>query len=1243
MLTRNQLHTLLFFCCLFFNAKLFSQCGYLPDNCSDACYLGELYAPTPCGGGGNTIGQVTNYFLTNKGALADSAEISGCAYPAADIWYSFKASATELVLTIKGTLSSTNVSLYQGTNCSNLLPLKCFSISGGNLSVTYSPVSPDSTYYLQMSGGTYFDQQNFKLSLSNNYQCNNCVQGEALTVSPPPVDGAYSPGQTVSFCFTVTDYNEGAAVDSNNLHGVVLSFGPGWDTTTLTPTYIPPSCAQAPGSHWGFYMRDSSTSTNTLTPKVYGPGFYYSSTNGRMGTLDTLPGNNYGDEGVHGFTCQPTFCWKITTKNVEPCSNFANLGVTVRTTGDSQTGSQSLPACTSDPVENFSALLFCCWPPNMSVTNTSCGLNNNGAAVATGNGSPPFQYVWTNDTGTIIATHTHIYGSDTISGLKHAQYFVTVSDSTGCTNYGIATIGINPLDTFNIQTTTISCYGTTPGNGTITLTPKYPLNGPYVYSLSNGNGPFSSNNLFANLPVGLDTIYAMSNYGCHDTVTAAITRPPVLVIDSAITTQVACNIGGTVTVYASGGTGSYNYTWSQGVTGNPATGLAADTYYLTLTDQNQCTDTASYTITNSQSAIKLGTPVINGVSCYGYSNGSIALDAMGFGPVRYSWSNGDTTASVRGLIHATYTVNITDSAGCRTHHQFLVPAPAQLIIDTAAYILPVSCSGAGSVYALITGGTTPYTYRWSGQQTTDTIADLSVGSYVLTVTDHNNCSASATYNVTSNVHTVSFNAPQIVSNSCYGYTDGSIAVSVTGGVGNITYSWSNQDSTATITGLSAGSYTVVAKDSNSCSVTAVYTVTQPLVLSPNLSYQHLLCYDSTSERLSVNPSGGTPGYSYLWSDSTTGSSIEHSLGKFEVTVTDSKNCFVIDSGFIAGMDSQIYNTNILTLYRCIYPGKGDLQLDGKGGTGYLTYTVSSAGSDTTGVFKGLAPGNYSFTIIDTNGCTQSSTVTIPPSIANDSFALMIISPACYGDNTGEIIITPENPGDGPFQYQVNDGGYQSDTIFNGLASGTYDVEAQNYIFGCTYNLNVVIQPALPLLLNTATDTIYTGPGIARLITLDTSTIQDLIYSWTPTTGLTCATCASSYLQVDSNTVYVVVVMDTLDNKNCSVSDTLVVIVSPPDTLVMPMAFTPNGDGRNDLFEPVPSVNYGVPTILSFKIYNRWGELVHNANEPWDGKFNGHDQPVGTYIYYIEVREIDPNNSSGGTRMLKQQGAVTLLR
>jgi gliding motility-associated-like protein len=258
---------------------------------------------------------------------------------------------------------------------------------------------------------------------------------------------------------------------------------------------------------------------------------------------------------------------------------------------------------------------------------------------------------------------------------------------------------------------------------------------------------------------------------------------------------------------------------------------------------------------------------------------------------------------------------------------------------------------------------------------------------------------------------------------------------------------------------------------------------------------------------------------------------------------------------------------------------------------------------------------------------------VPNGARNDSFSLAIDTVTCFGaDDGGFTVHLERDTANGPFQYSFNGGAYQDDSTFANLAAGQYTVTVRNK-YGCTYDITVNVPQPDQGAVVASPDSIITAPGVQNQATATPIGYTNPVYSWSPVTAVSCNDCPNPMIAVDVNTVIYVTVTE---GQQCPSTDSIVVIVN--STLEMPNAFTPNGDGRNDLFQPV-SLN-GV-TVTAFRIYNRWGQLIHDASAGWDGKFKGADQPAGTYLFYISAKV--PDQFAGAYREAKQEGSFTLVR
>jgi hypothetical protein len=271
--------------------------------------------------------------------------------------------------------------------------------------------------------------------------------------------------------------------------------------------------------------------------------------------------------------------------------------------------------------------------------------------------------------------------------------------------------------------------------------------------------------------------------------------------------------------------------------------------------------------------------------------------AGGTGPYTYSWNpGGGTNATETGLSAGTYTITVTDGNGCAGTPVVITVSQADNISETIASRVIVQCEEFAYITAQTpTGGVPPYTYNWApnGGTNMQTVTTLSAGSYTVTVTDNNGCTATASEIVTyPPMLTVS--AHLISGSSCYDGNNGSASATASGGTGAYTYSWFPSGGTnATETGLSAGNYTVTVKDSNGCTATAATTITQ----APGM----VITTDSTSDFSSGGcngiasitvVSGGVPPYTYLWSPGgqTTDTIKNQCEGDYCCTVTGANGC-----------------------------------------------------------------------------------------------------------------------------------------------------------------------------------------------------------------------------------------------------------------------------------------------------------------------------------------------------------------
>ena len=865
------------------------------------------------------------------------------------------------------------------------------------------------------------------------------------------------------------------------------------------------------------------------------------------------------------------------------------------------------------------------------VTNAICSKNGSVVVTVSG-GTPGYTYGWS--VGSSV--------TDSLGNLTGGPVTVTVTDFNGCTataTYNVAP-AVNTVLIVSAVVTNEKCNGGNTGEVVVTATTDF---GPLTYHW--GTNPSVTDSI-VNVAAGTYAITVTDSLGCTATASYNVSQPTAIVIHDVDSSQVTCTSLGSLWVIASGGTGSYTYTWQgSAVTTDTLSGLAAGTYNVTVTDSNGCSVSATGTVTTAPNSINLSDSIIVEPKCFGFSNGSVTvIPTGGSGGYTYSWSNGGTTNSITGLTAGTYCVTVHDSNGCSKSQCDSVGQPTPLVIGSFITI-NATCNVAGSAQVVASGGTPAYSYLWSpGGSTSNPITGLNGGAIVnVTVTDANLCTISGADTLAPAPAPLTIQDSTITPNLCNAGTLGAISVTIVGGpTGETTvYRWSpGGQTTSSISNLAAGTYYLTAGDAGGCTLVDSFKITQPVPYVVTASGAALVC-PGTCDTVSVSVTPANA-FNYAWSNGATTQTAAYcnlttAVVTAGVTVTDNNHCTASGSTPVAAA-AQIDLAPVVTNTPCSPSGAGNVAVNATGGApGSLTYTYNPGNiTNSTGVFNNLSAGSYTYTVSDALGCKVDSSFVILPQPPGDTAVATADSVSCFGFSDGKIIATVvgDSALDAPYIYSITGRSGQSSNVFDSVSAGVYTVVVTNK-YGCADTLLDTVGQPKQVTVSFSPDTIIGVANYATPITPNIANFVNPVFSWTPSTGLSCTNCETPSATVAAPTLYYVTVSDS-GNSKCAVTDSLWFLLKGP--LVMPTAFSPNGDGKNDLFGPV-SHTYVV--IKEFRIYNRWGQLVHNSTDYWDGKFDGKEQPAGTFIYYIEGTYLDPSTNTIQTG--KEEGAVTLLR
>ena len=486
--------------------------------------------------------------------------------------------------------------------------------------------------------------------------------------------------------------------------------------------------------------------------------------------------------------------------------------------------------------------------------------------------------------------------------------------------------GYPTLITLN-GSTNATCNGA--ANGSINITTTYGK-APYTYTWTKeGDANFVSHDEDpTGLLAGIYHLAILDGNGANiyitdpeangpGTITVTITEPDVLTA-SANGTNLNCfgDTNGTVSSSASGGTAPYSYSWSNGSTTQNISGVAASVYTVTITDANGCTTTASYEVT--QPDLLTANATGTNVSCNGGNNGTATVNVSGgSGPYSYLWSNGATTQNISDLTAGTYTVIVTDANGCIATSSYEVTQPSAIIITIGT--ITNTCTGAsgGSISSNAVGGTGILTYSWTGPngftKASKNISNLAGGTYTLTVTDANGCTATTQATVNA---LPSITATVIITDvTCFSTLTGAINLTPGGGSGTFSFSWTGPNgfkaSTEDIGNIKAGSYSVTITDAAGCSAFNSYTVGAPTA-AVSLTVQKTDAVCATGGTLTITGNGGRTPYTYSINGSVFQSSNIFSnvaAGTYNnITIKDNSGCTTVAAPVV------INNTDVYEVF-----------------------------------------------------------------------------------------------------------------------------------------------------------------------------------------------------------------------------------------------------------------------------------------------------------------------------------------
>ena len=850
-----------------------------------------------------------------------------------------------------------------------------------------------------------------------------------------------------------------------------------------------------------------------------GTGTYTYSWTGPNGFTSTLQNISTLSAGVYNVTItsgsatktdiltltQPTVISPVGTVTNSSCGNTPNGGISLVVTGGvapytfAWSSGETTQNLTNKGAGNYTVTIMdtkqCAITPTQftitspppiaataTITNVNCKGDKTGMIMtAPSGGTSPYSFSWT---GPASFTST----AQNINTLAAGNYALTVTDAKTCayaTNYTVT----EPATAVVIGAITITNANCNQSNGSATVGSVSGGTSPYSYSWAGGNNITQSTLNLTGVAAGTYNFTAKDFNGCFMVQTNVVVgnTSSTLAIGTPVVKNATCgNATGSITISPTGGAAPLKFAWT-GPNGFTATtqnisSLAAGAYSVLINDANNCSISSGAITVSTANAALASTQTATNISCNAGTNGSIITKINGgTAPITYAWTgpNGFTasTKDIANLAAGTYTLNVNDASGCVVVPLIVTLTQPDLLVSSVQSTKNLSCNNSanGSIITSISGGTTPYTYAWTGPNSftasTKDIVNLAAGTYTLNLRDANTCPVTQLAVTLTQPAAIIVSSQSVTNISCKNLLNGSITMNnVTGGVAPYIYSWTGPNgfaaSTKDIKNLAAGGYTLSVTDNTGCSpAPVVVNVVQPdsiAIGTPQVT--NITCKNGGNGTVTEIVSGGTAPYVFSWTGPNGFTSAAQNIaglsgGTYALNVTDLNKCSASTTATVNEPDSLRITSVTVTDITCNGLANGGINIGVAGGvpaysfawtgTGGYVYTQQNTGNN-------LQPGNYTVVITDKNNCTTSASYTLKQP---DPISFSYTSVPASGGCTGTATLNVSGGNCNTYGYSWSGAGFtQASSQLKdqtGLCPGTYGVIITD-CKGCSINKSVTI-------------------------------------------------------------------------------------------------------------------------------------------------------------------------------------------
>ncbi len=670
------------------------------------------------------------------------------------------------------------------------------------------------------------------------------------------------------------------------------------------------------------------------------------------------------------------------------------------------------------------------------INNTCFGESNASIELEVTGGTGSYNYLWENN-----------QTSSSRFDLPQGTYEVTVTDENDCSITQSFDI-IDPVEIILQKDITHPLCHDEFGEISLEL-----LGGnPAMYQWNDGSSASFRNDL----KHGTYTVTVEDGNGCQKIDTIALVEPPQITIDSIHQQNASCqdSNSGYLQIAYFGGTGNLLAEWSNDAIGINNFNLSFGNYDVSVTDDNNCTSTRSFTIFQDTCGKILLDTIVH-ISCNGGSDGYAIVYVDTNEDYIVNWSNGTIGDTLNNVSAGSYSAIATDKDGFALDSiNIQIHEPNSIKLDSTKIIEP-TCYNAndGSIELFASGGTGTLLYNWFHTDTsTANLDSLSAGSYEVNIVDELGCSLLDTL-VLSSPDPLSLDSIHIQNINCFGDSTGSITTYYSGGTSPYTYLWSNGDSVSNINNLSKGHYTLTLIDSNLCIKTDSFQLFQSSELE--VSGEITNTYPGLSNgSISLNITGGTSPYEVNWSNGMMSDTISDlDSGYYHVTITDSLGCTKSDS-FIIIADSCLLNAHLeIEDASCFYINDGSIAIEYDQNIGPVQIEVIPSASS----LDSLGSGTYQIILTDSANCSLvfDSIVVLQP----DSIVISIDSILPSDNSFNGAIYSSVLGGVPPYQFSwMHESGTMfSDSLLEDVGPGIYSLVISDAL-GCNISIDSIEIP-----------------------------------------------------------------------------------------------------------------------------------------------------------------------------------------